>query len=82
MGICLPLNAGAVNGERHLGTIELGNKDDLIKAALAWSDGAKEITGSGTAEDPWTNTVSNRNYVKDTETPKDGQQKATHQDFR
>ena len=50
--------------------------DDLIKAALAWNDGAKEITGNGTADDPWTNTVSNRNYVKDTETPKDGQQKA------
>ena len=50
--------------------------DELIKAALAWNDGAKEITGNGTANDPWTNTVSNRNYVKDTETPKDGQQKA------
>ena len=35
MGICLPLNAGAVNGERHLGTIELGNKDAvLIKHTL------------------------------------------------
>ncbi len=52
--------------------------DDLIKAALAWNDGAKEITGNGTADDPWTSDQSDgRKYVKDDQTPGDGQQKAS-----